>query len=141
MTPNSMTLLQVANVYIKKKYTFECNIYKITQPKTIPTMASTNPLQSPALTGLNAFTRPLTDADLKSCVNVESSFVEHERCSEEKVPNPLTPININIAYLIIYISHTGSTKPPNSASVSLSKQMTRNNSSRMSLLFDPSRQR
>ncbi|KAK6839030.1 hypothetical protein RU639_000745 [Aspergillus parasiticus] len=47
-------------------------------------MMSTNPLQCPALTGLNAFTRPLTAADLKSCVTVESSFVEHERCSEEK---------------------------------------------------------
>ncbi|KNG87014.1 hypothetical protein ANOM_004696 [Aspergillus nomiae NRRL 13137] len=37
-------------------------------------MASTKPLQCPALAGLNAFTRPLTATDLKSCVTVESAF-------------------------------------------------------------------
>ncbi|KAI9926596.1 hypothetical protein MW887_004365 [Aspergillus wentii] len=46
-------------------------------------MAFTN-IQLPTLSGENVFTRPLSPADVKSCVNVESAFVERERCSEEK---------------------------------------------------------
>ncbi|KAI9046017.1 uncharacterized protein KD926_005963 [Aspergillus affinis] len=38
----------------------------------------------PQLAHLNPFTRPLTPADVKSCVTVESAFPEQERCSEEK---------------------------------------------------------
>lgn len=40
----------------------------------------------PGLAGLNAFTRPLSPADVQSCVTVESAFPEHERCSQQKVP-------------------------------------------------------
>ncbi|KAF7587833.1 hypothetical protein BBP40_006656 [Aspergillus hancockii] len=47
-------------------------------------MPSTNLPPCLALAGLNPFTRPLTAADLRSCVTVESAFPEHERCSEEK---------------------------------------------------------
>lgn len=43
------------------------------------------------LTGLAhaAFVRPLSIADLDSCVEVESAFPEHERCSREKVKQSL----------------------------------------------------
>ncbi|RAL10733.1 GNAT family N-acetyltransferase [Aspergillus homomorphus CBS 101889] len=44
----------------------------------------------PALAGLSAFTRPLTIADLDSCVTVESAFPEQERCSREKFIYRLT---------------------------------------------------
>ncbi|KAB8071177.1 acyl-CoA N-acyltransferase [Aspergillus leporis] len=47
-------------------------------------MTSNNLQSYQTLAGLNAFTRPLTAADVKSCVVVESAFPEHERCSEEK---------------------------------------------------------
>ncbi|KAJ5152708.1 uncharacterized protein N7482_009186 [Penicillium canariense] len=46
--------------------------------------------QCPGLSGLNAFVRPLSVADVKSCVVVESTFPEHERCSEEKFRYRLT---------------------------------------------------
>jgi hypothetical protein len=39
----------------------------------------------PGLVGLKAFTRPLTVADLESCLVVESAFPPQERCSGEKV--------------------------------------------------------
>ncbi|KAF9888607.1 hypothetical protein FE257_008539 [Aspergillus nanangensis] len=45
-------------------------------------MSSTT--QFPSLPGLNAFLRPLSVSDTKSCTTVESAFPEHERCSEEK---------------------------------------------------------
>ena len=41
--------------------------------------------QCPGLAGLNPYIRPLSLADVKSCVAVESTFPEQERCSEEKV--------------------------------------------------------
>jgi GNAT superfamily N-acetyltransferase len=44
--------------------------------------------QCPGLAGFNAYIRPLTTADVKSCVAVESTFPEQERCSEEKVQHP-----------------------------------------------------
>ncbi|KAJ5604801.1 hypothetical protein N7510_009955 [Penicillium lagena] len=54
-------------------------------------MASSDPLaQAAALSGLHAFVRPLSVADVKSCVEVENAFVEHERCSEEKFVYRLT---------------------------------------------------
>lgn len=57
-------------------------------------MSSSNHLaQCPGLTGLNAYIRPLSIADVKSCVAVESTFPEQERCSEEKVRQPPYPLN------------------------------------------------
>lgn len=41
--------------------------------------------QCPGLSGLNAYMRPLSVTDVKSCVEVENTFPEQERCSEEKV--------------------------------------------------------
>lgn len=49
--------------------------------------------QCPGLTGLNAYVRPLSLADVKSCVAVESTFPEQERCSEEKVQRCSYPHN------------------------------------------------
>lgn len=49
------------------------------------TMNLAVPTQCSALSGLNSFLRPLSVADVNSCVVVESAFPEHERCSEEKV--------------------------------------------------------
>lgn len=49
--------------------------------------------QCPGLAGLNAYIRPLSLADVKSCVAVESTFPEQERCSEEKVQQPPYPLN------------------------------------------------
>ncbi|OQE29950.1 hypothetical protein PENSTE_c002G01303 [Penicillium steckii] len=47
-------------------------------------MDQTSPCQFPALTGREAYVRPLSVQDVKSCTTVESAFPEHERCSEEK---------------------------------------------------------
>lgn len=47
--------------------------------------------ECPGLSGLSAYMRPLTVADAKSCVVVESTFPEQERCSEEKVNKKLLP--------------------------------------------------
>lgn len=43
------------------------------------------PVHFPVLDGLKAFIRPLSVADVDSCVVVESAFPEQERCSIEKV--------------------------------------------------------
>ncbi|KAJ5691929.1 hypothetical protein N7462_001352 [Penicillium macrosclerotiorum] len=40
--------------------------------------------QCPGLSGLYPYMRPLSLADVKSCVEVENAFIEQERCSEEK---------------------------------------------------------
>ncbi|KAJ5454076.1 acyl-CoA N-acyltransferase [Penicillium daleae] len=46
--------------------------------------------QCPGLSGLNAYMRPLSVTDVKSCVEVENTFPEQERCSEEKFIYRLT---------------------------------------------------
>ncbi|OKP10237.1 Polyamine N-acetyltransferase 1 [Penicillium subrubescens] len=46
--------------------------------------------QCPGLSGFNAYIRLLTISDVKSCVAVESTFPEQERCSEEKFKYRLT---------------------------------------------------
>lgn len=43
------------------------------------------PVHFPGLDNLKAFIRPLSVADVDSCVVVESAFPEQERCSNEKV--------------------------------------------------------
>lgn len=42
------------------------------------------PVHFPGLDGLKAFIRPLSVADVDSCVVVESAFPVPERCSKEK---------------------------------------------------------
>lgn len=43
------------------------------------------PVHFSGLDNLKAFIRPLSVADVDSCVVVESAFPEQERCSNEKV--------------------------------------------------------
>ncbi|KAJ5165938.1 acyl-CoA N-acyltransferase [Penicillium capsulatum] len=49
-----------------------------------------NPVDFPALAGLNAFARLLSVGDVDSCVDVENAFPEQERCSREKFLYRLT---------------------------------------------------
>lgn len=88
--------LQPRQFYKRRTPKHQNSIVKI---ELVFKMASTQNLsQCSALSGLDFYLRPLSVADVKSCVIVESAFPEHERCSEEKVP--LT--NLYIISSLIY---------------------------------------
>lgn len=53
-------------------------------------MDPTSPRPFPVLSGREAYVRPLSVQDVKSCTTVESAFPAHERCSEEKVTIPFS---------------------------------------------------
>ena len=68
-------------------YIFDIRIYHIglNYPNSLKMSPSDHLSQCPGLTGLNAYMRPLSVADVESCVAVENTFPKQERCSEEKV--------------------------------------------------------